>query len=134
MKRAFLTLFSILSLAFSAAAQSDLACSPSQNANEASQNIAVLIARGYEKSGQSFKQVGSLEVLDVGQKLIVTRSQGVYSVSVKPGATLSNQKIFQALLKVNLNASKKLSQDDVNALNECTHLLGSYVGVAPQQL
>jgi|GEM_PF-3133984 len=139
-----------LAMASSASATSDLACSLSQNAQEASGNIAALLSRGYLAAGYKYTNGGGgvndqthesvyTETMDLG-KLILTHEvrqangtqKETFSVTVKGNSLKTDQQVFNALMKVSGVAQKTLSADDQSALTECNHLLAQYIGVSPQ--
>lgn len=140
-----------LAMASSASATSDLACSLSQNAQEASGNIAALLSRGYLAAGHKYTNGGGgvddqthesvyTETMDLGEKLILTHEvrQGngaekeTFSVTVKGNSLKTDQQVFNALMKVSSTAQGTLSAEDQWALTECNHLLAQYIGVSPQ--
>jgi hypothetical protein len=140
-----------LAMASSASATSDLACNLSQNAQEASGNIAALLSRGYLAAGHKYSNGSGgvndqthesvfTETMDLGEKLILTHEvrqtngteKETFSVTVKGNTLKTDKQVFNALMKVSEIAQRTLSADDQWALTECNHMVAQYIGVSPQ--
>lgn len=139
------SLLALVMLSSSAFAASDLECTLDQKPKQASDNIAALLSRGNLAAGKKYISDGGgidgnqavySEHMELGSHLRLTHTVinnvDGYAITVAGNASMTDQQIFDALLKVSATASKTLSADDAAALQNCNHLLGQYVGVSPQ--
>jgi hypothetical protein len=139
-------LATLLALSSPALAASDLECTLSQSPQQASDNIAALLSRGFLAAGRQYisdgggidsnDQMSSSEHMELEHHLRLTHNRvgsvDSYSLSVEANSHMDDKKTFAAMLAVSEQAAKTLSKDDAAALMNCDHLLGQYIGVSPQ--